>query len=153
VNPDLITSDPRSLTQVLGASLEQKKTQTALIGFFSAAALLLGAIGLYGVLAYSVAQRRQEIGIRMALGANRANVLRLIVLHGLKLTTAGIAAGIIIGLLVTRYLSAQLFNLSPNDPATYFAVAALLLLVSLAATAIPARRASQLDPLTCLRHD
>jgi putative ABC transport system permease protein len=153
VNPDLITSDPRSLTQVLGASLEQQKTQTALIGFFSAAALLLGAIGLYGVLAYSVAQRRQEIGIRMALGANRANVLRLIVLHGLKLTTAGIAAGIIIGLLVTRYLSAQLFNLSPNDPATYFAVAALLLLVSLAATAIPARRASQLDPLTCLRHD
>jgi predicted permease len=153
IHPDLVTSNPRSLSQVLAASLAQQRTQAVLIGCFSAAALLLGAIGLYGVLAYSVAQRRQEIGIRMALGANRSDVFRLIILHALKLTAAGIAVGVAVGLLLTRYLSSQLFHLSPNDPGTYAAVAVLLLGVALIASAIPARRATRVDPLTSLRHD
>jgi putative ABC transport system permease protein len=153
IHPDLITSNPRSLSQVLAASLAQQRTQTALISFFSASALLLGAIGLYGVLAYSVAERRQEIGIRMALGASPANVLLLIILHALRLTTAGIAAGVAVGRLLTHYLASQLFNLSLNDPFTYAAVTVLLLGAALTASAIPARRATLVDPLTSLRHD
>lgn len=153
VNSDLVSSNPRSLPQVLDTSLSGPQTQTALLGFFSVAALLLGALGLYGVLAYSVAQRKQEIGIRMALGANRAQIHRLVIIHGLKLTLSGLLSGIVLGFALTRFLRSLLFGISTADPLTFATVAALLLVVALAACLIPAHRASRLDPLLALRHE
>jgi predicted permease len=151
VDPDLVTSNPRSLAQVLGISLAQQRTETALLGFFSSAALLLGASGLYGVLAYSVAQRNQEIGIRMALGANRAQIFRLVIAQGLKLTLIGILVGVAIGLALTRFMSSLLFGIGGADPLVVASVAFILSLVALAACLIPARRAARVDPMVALR--
>jgi putative ABC transport system permease protein len=153
VDPDLVTSNPRPLSQVLNASLSQQQTETALLGFFSATALLLGVIGLYGVLAYSVAQRKQEIGIRMALGAGHGKILSLVISHGLKLTLTGIAAGIILGAILSRFLGSLVFGVSPTDPFTYAAVALGLTAVALGACYIPARRAARVDPVVTLRYE
>jgi putative ABC transport system permease protein len=153
VDPDLVSSNPRTLTQVLSASLAQQQTETVLIGFFSVAALSLGAIGLYGVLAYSVAQRKQELGIRMALGAGSAQILRLVIVNGLKLALSGILVGTVVGLVLTRFMSSLLFGISFADPLTYTLVVVLLLLVALVACLIPARRATRVDPMTVLRNE
>jgi putative ABC transport system permease protein len=153
VDPDLVSSNPRSLSQVLNASLAQQQTETTLVGFFSVAALSLGAIGLYGVLAYSVAQRRQELGIRMALGAGSAQILRLIIGNGLKLALSGMLIGMIAGLLLTRFMGSLLFGVSSADPLTYTLVFVVLLVVALAACLIPARLATRVDPMTALRNE
>jgi ABC-type antimicrobial peptide transport system permease subunit len=114
---------------------------------------LLALIGVYGVMSYLVGLQTREIGIRMALGASPSQILQRILTHGLKLTTIGILLGLSGGLILTRFMSNQLLAISPNDPATYAAVALLLLAVSTAASYAPARRASQLNPTTALRHD
>jgi putative ABC transport system permease protein len=151
VDPDLVSSNPRTLTQVLGASLAQQKTETALVGFFSIAALFLSAIGLYGVLAYSAAQRKQELGIRMALGAGSAQIFRSIIINGLKLALSGILIGVVVGLVLTRFMRSFLYGISSADPLTYAVVPVLLLFVALAACLIPAFRATRVDPMTALR--
>jgi putative ABC transport system permease protein len=153
VDPNLVPSNPRSLSQVLSASLSGHQTETALLTFFSITALLLGALGLYGILAYSVAQRKQEIGIRMALGANRAHIHRLVIVQGLRLTLLGLFSGILLAWLLSRFLRAFLFGISSADSFTVAAVATILLIVALAACLLPARRASQLDPNTALRYE
>jgi putative ABC transport system permease protein len=153
VEPDLVSSNPRTLTQVLSASLAQQQTETALVGFFSVAALSLGAIGLYGVLAYSVAQRKQELGIRMALGARSAQILRLVIVNGLKLALSGVLIGIVVGFVLTRFMGSLLFGISSADPLTYTLVVVLLLSVALLACLIPARRATRVDPMTALRNE
>lgn len=153
VDPDLVSSNPRTLTQVLSESLAQQQTETALVGFFSVAALSLGAVGLYGVLAYSVAQRKQELGIRMALGAGSAQILRLVIVNGLKLALSGILIGMVVGLVLTRFMGSLLFGISSADPLTYALVAMLLLAVALAACLVPARRASRVDPMIALRYE
>jgi putative ABC transport system permease protein len=153
VDPDLVTSNPRPLSQVLSASLSQQQTETALLGFFSTTALLLGVLGLYGVLSYSVAQRKQEIGIRVALGAGRGKILTLVISHGLKLTLSGIVTGLLLGAFLSRFLHSLVFGISPTDPFTYAAVAFLLTLVALAACSIPARRAASIDPVITLRYE
>jgi ABC-type antimicrobial peptide transport system permease subunit len=134
-------------------SLDGQRSQTRLLAFFGLLALLLSSIGIYGVMAYSVAQRTREIGIRMALGARSQNVLSLVVRQGMGLVMGGVALGLIGAFAVTRLIGSLLFAVGAADPATF--VAASLLLVGVAALAgyLPARRATKVDPLIALRHD
>jgi putative ABC transport system permease protein len=127
--------------------------RTGLVVSFAVVALLLAAIGLYGVVAYSVAERRQEIGVRIALGARRADVLRLVVGQGLGLAAAGVCVGLLGATLLTRTLSSLLFGVGAFDPPTLAAVSLLLLAVAGTASLLPARRASRIDPLIALRGD
>ena len=115
--------------------------------------MLLAAIGLYGVLAYAVGQRTREIGIRLALGAKRGEVLRMIMTQAGRLAISGVALGLGAALLASRVLRSQLFEIAPTDVFTYAVVGAGLLIVALVASWIPARRASRIDPLAALRHD
>jgi putative ABC transport system permease protein len=120
---------------------------------FGALALVLGAIGVYGVLAYSVAQRTHEIGIRMALGARGGDVLRMILAQGARIAGAGVVIGILASFGLTRLMTNLLFSVSPADPATFAAVAIVLVLVALLASYIPARRTLRVDPMIALRHE
>jgi ABC-type antimicrobial peptide transport system permease subunit len=124
-----------------------------LFGGFAGLALLLAAIGTYGVLSYLVTQRWREIGIRMALGAGRETVLRSVMAHGLTLTLIGLAAGVAVALVLTRLMEALLFEVSPHDPATLVGVAALITAVAAAASLIPAFRATRVDPIVALREE
>ena len=124
-----------------------------LLGTFAGAAMVLAAIGIYGVIAYSVAQRTQEIGIRMALGAARGDVLRLVFRQVLRLTGLAVAAGLAGAFLISRSLESLLYGVRPTDPATFGAVAVLLVGVAVLAAYIPARRATRIDPTTALRQE
>jgi ABC-type antimicrobial peptide transport system permease subunit len=132
-------------------SAAQPRFQTFLLGCFAVIALALAAIGLYGLLSYMVVQRTFEIGLRMALGAQRGHALRMIVLRGLTLALAGLVLGMAASAVLTRLISGMLFGVRPTDPVTFAATAALLLAVSLAASCVPAFRASRLDPMKTLR--
>jgi ABC-type antimicrobial peptide transport system permease subunit len=129
----------------------QPRFQTLLLSCFAAIALGLSAIGLYGLLSYMVVQRTLEIGLRMALGAQRADVLRMIVRRGLTLALIGLGVGLAISAMMTRLLSGMLYGIRPSDPVTFVAVTAILLLVSLVASSVPASRAARLDPMETLR--
>jgi putative ABC transport system permease protein len=141
------------MTQLLSESVAQPRFNTFLIGLFAALAFILSAIGIYGVINYDVTQRTGEIGIRMALGAQRRDVLRLILGQGFLLTLGGLLAGLGGAMLLTRYLTGLLFEVKPTDPLTYAVVASLLTFVALAACLIPARRATKVDPLVALRYE
>jgi ABC-type antimicrobial peptide transport system permease subunit len=129
------------------------RSQTLLLGIFAALGLLLALIGVYGVMSYLVGLQTREIGIRMALGADRGRILRLFIVHGLKLTLSGILIGIVIGLALTRFMSSLLFGVSAADPLTYVTATLLLLVVAVAACLIPARRAARVDPIVALRYE
>jgi ABC-type antimicrobial peptide transport system permease subunit len=116
-------------------------------------ALLLGIVGLYGVIAYSVSQRTHELGIRMALGAQKSNVLRLVLAEGMKLALIGVCLGIASASAVTRFLTTLLYGVKPNDPLTFIAVALLLIAVTLLASYFPALRAAKVDPIAALRYE
>ena len=141
------------MEELVASSLTRQRFYAILLGIFAAIAAVLGAIGIYGVLAYMVGQRKQEIGIRMALGAERGAVLGLILRRGIVLMTIGITLGLAGAAGLNRYLSGMLFDLTPLDPATYAAVAVLFAAVALAASYLPARRATQVDPVVALRCD
>jgi putative ABC transport system permease protein len=116
-------------------------------------ALLLGVVGLYGAIAYSVSQRRREIGVRMALGAGRSAILKMVIGQGIKLALIGVAIGLAGALGLTRFLSGLLYGVKPGDPLTLAAVSALLIAVAFLACYIPARQATKVDPMAALRHD
>lgn len=120
---------------------------------FAAAALVLATVGLYGVVAFFVTRRTQEIGIRLAIGAQRGDLLRLVLGEGARLAAFGVVIGIVASFAITRLLSSLLFGISVTDPLTFAGVAALLFLVALAASYIPARRAMRVDPVTALRYE
>jgi putative ABC transport system permease protein len=140
-----------TLEGYLSTSTAQPRFQTLLLSGFAGVALLLAAIGLYGLLSYTVVQRTLEIGLRMALGAQRADVLSMIVRRGLALAAVGLGTGLAISVGVTRLLRGMLFDVQPSDPLTYAAMTGLLLTVSLAASLVPAYRAARLDPMKTLR--
>jgi putative ABC transport system permease protein len=141
------------MTQLLSESVAQPRFNTFLIGLFAILAFFLSAIGIYGVINYDVTQRTGEIGIRMALGAQSRDVLRLILKQGLVLTLGGLVAGLAGSFLLTRFLTGLLFEVKPTDPVTYGVVASLLAFVAIAACLIPARRATKVDPLVALRYE
>jgi putative ABC transport system permease protein len=141
----------RPLADQVDASLTQERLIARLSGFFGALALLIAALGLYGVTSYAVQRRTSEIGIRMALGAQRGDVMGLVLRQSLTLTVIGIALGLAGAAAVTRYVQGMLFGLTPLDPATFIGVAVVFALVATVAAAIPARRATKVDPLTALR--
>jgi putative ABC transport system permease protein len=151
IDPDLPIAQVRTMDEWVAASAAQPRLNAMLIGVFAVAALLLAAVGIYGVIAYSVTQRTREIGLRIALGAPRAAVLGLIVREGMSVGAAGIAAGVAAGLMLGRVLATLVFGVDVRDPRTYAAVVIALGLVALAATAIPARRAASVDPMIALR--
>ena len=141
-----------SMEHVIGDSIWQQRFNMQLIGLFAIAALMLAAIGLYGVMSYSVVQRRQEVGLRIALGAQRKDVLKLIVGSGMKLVAIGLGAGVIAAILLTRLMSRLLFNVSPLDAMTFAVIATLLALVALMACLVPALRAMRVAPIETLRN-
>jgi putative ABC transport system permease protein len=151
--------DPQAVVKVntlealVRESTAQPRFRTWLIGIFSAFALTLACLGIYGVIAYLVTQRYKEIGIRMALGATRANILQLILARTLKLTAAGILAGLIAAFFLSRFLSSILFGITAHDAATFIAVPACLIVIALLAGYLPARRATRVDPVTSLRYE
>jgi predicted permease len=142
-----------SFEDEMGGWFAERRFLLLLVGVFAAAALALAAVGIYGVVAFSVTRRTQEIGIRMAIGAERTDVLRLVVGEGARLALLGIGLGMAASFLITRLLSSLLFGVSATDPLTFTVVAVLLSLVALAASYIPARRAARVDPTVALRYE
>jgi len=141
------------MQSLINESIAQPRFRTWLIGVFSIFALTLACLGIYGVIAYLVTQRYKEIGIRIALGATRQNILQLILARTLKLTAAGILAGPIAAFFLSKFLSAILFGITVHDPVTFVAVPACLIAIALLAGCLPARRATRVDPVTSLRYE
>jgi putative ABC transport system permease protein len=151
IDKDLPVTDIESFPEALHASVAEPRFRTLLLGLFSAIALLLAAIGIFGVISFSVSRRTREIGVRMALGATPASIRHLVIGESAKLVLFGLAAGIPAALILTHFLSALLFGVTPTDPLTFISVALLLMLVALAAAYLPARRAIRIDPMVALR--
>lgn len=150
---DQPVADVRTMKDWIGETLARNRFNMMLLAIFAALALTLAAVGLYGVLAYAVAERTRELGLRMALGARPANVLTLVMRQGIGLTLAGIVIGLGAALVVTRVLATLLFQVKPLDPVTFSGVAALMLVIASAAVYVPARRATKIDPLVALRYE
>jgi putative ABC transport system permease protein len=143
----------QSMSDIVSRSVARPTFDALLMGLFAALAIVLTSVGIYGVLSFHVARRTQEIGIRMALGARRANVLRMVVREGVVLVMAGIGIGLAGALALTRFLSSLLFGVTPRDPLTFAAVSLLLIVVALLAAYIPGRRAAKVDPIVALRYE
>jgi predicted permease len=153
LDSDLAVAKIHTMDQDLSESVAGPRFNTSLLGIFSIAALLLAAIGIYGVLAYAVGQQTHEIGIRVALGAQRRDVVRLVLAHGARLALIGITIGLLAAFGLTRLMASLLYGISASDPLTFAAVSALLFAVALLACYIPARRAMRVDPMVALRYE
>jgi putative ABC transport system permease protein len=153
IDPDEATSTFRTMGDVVSSSAAGDRFNALLLGAFGGIALLLTAAGIFGVLSYLVTQRTREIGLRMALGAQRTDVLRVIVGHGVRLALLGLCIGVVAAAVVTRWMSSVLFNVKPTDPLTFVAVAVVLGTVAFLASYIPARRAMRVDPMVALRYE
>jgi putative ABC transport system permease protein len=153
LDPTIPMYEMRTLDESVERVVGQPRFNTFLLTMFGALALLLAGIGIYGVLSYSVGQRTREIGIRMALGATRKNVLMLVLAQGLRLGLLGVALGLAFAFVLTRWMSTLLFEVTSDDPVTFSCVALLLCAVALFACYLPARRATEVDPMVALRYE
>jgi len=149
-NNQNVVSNVQTLTQVIAGSLAKRRFSMIVLGVFAGVALLLASLGIYGVISYLVGQRTYELGIRLALGADRRDILRLVLGHGLKMAIAGVVAGLIAAFALTRLMSTMLFGVGPTDPATFAIIVLVLMVVALLACYLPARRATKVDPLSAL---
>jgi len=143
----------QTLDEILARSLAARRLSMILLGIFATLALVLSCVGIYGVTSYVVGQRTREIGVRMALGAQREDVMRLVLGEGARMALVGVAAGIAAALGLTRLMASQLFGVTAHDPLTFAAVAAALTMVALLACYLPARRAVRVDPVVALRYE
>jgi ABC-type antimicrobial peptide transport system permease subunit len=153
VAPDLPVLSVTTLDEQLALSLARERAIARLVGFFGLLALLLAAIGLYGVMSYSVSRRTGEIGLRMALGAPRGQVLRLVLLETARLTAIGLAVGLAGALILTRLAASQLYGITAHDPATLASATVAMAAVALLAGFLPARRAADTEPMAALRYE
>jgi putative ABC transport system permease protein len=153
MNPDLPLYNIKTMDTLVDESIAPRRFALALIGLFAGLALLVAAIGIYGVISYSVTERTQEFGLRMALGAMRGDVLRMVLWRGLRMVGIGIAAGALGALAITRVLAGYLFGVTGHDPVTFAAVAGISIAVAVAACAIPALKATRVDPMVALRYE
>ncbi|MGH9709648.1 MAG: FtsX-like permease family protein, partial [Candidatus Acidiferrales bacterium] len=153
LDADIPLVKPETMQSVISDSLTDWRFHAVLLGVFGGLALVIAAIGVYGVISYSVAQRTHEIGVRMALGAQHEDVLRLVLGHGVRLALFGVVVGVIAALALTRLMSSLLFGVSATDPLTFVGVAVLLVFVAMLACYIPARRALRVDPMVALRYE
>jgi putative ABC transport system permease protein len=153
IDPNLPVTDFGSLSNAVQSSVAEPRFRTLLLGLFGLIAVVLSAAGIFGVISYSVSRRTHELGIRMALGATPAAILKMVLREGGRLAATGLAVGLIATLILTRFLQTMLFEIKPADPLTFAAVAFLLAVVALAACYIPARRAMRVDPMVALRYE
>jgi putative ABC transport system permease protein len=153
VDKDQPVSDIKTMEDILSESVARQRFSMLLLGIFAALALVLAAVGIYGVMSYSVAQRTREFGIRIALGAQGSDVLRLAVGEGLKLVLIGVAIGLAVAFILTRVMSSLLFGVSATDPTTFITISLVLMSVAVLASYIPARRATKVDPMVALRYE
>jgi ABC-type antimicrobial peptide transport system permease subunit len=153
VDPDQALADVQPMETLVGQSLAPRRAALLLLGLFAGVAVLLAAVGLYGLVAYSVAQRTHEIGVRMAIGARAHDVLVMVLRQGLSLTAAGVAAGLAAALVLARLMAGLLYGVGAADPWTFVAVPLVLTLVSALASVLPARRAARVDPIAALRSE
>jgi putative ABC transport system permease protein len=153
LDKDIPVSQVQTMEEVISGSLAQRRLSMSLLVVFAALAAGLAAVGIYGVMAYIVAQRTHEIGIRMALGAEQKDVIKMVLGDGAKLTLAGIGAGLAVAVSLTRFLQSLLYQVSATDTVIYASIALLLTVVALLASYIPARRAAKVDPMEALRYD
>jgi len=153
VNRDMPLANVRTMQDVIANGVLRRKFTMLLLSLFAALAMLLAAVGLYGVTSYSVSQRTQELGIRMALGAGKADVLRLIVGQGMRSAVIGVLLGLTVSMAITRLMSGLLFGVSARDPWVFGLVAVLLGGVALVANAVPAQRATKVEPSAALRYE
>ena len=151
LDPNLPVAHVNTMSEQVATSVAQPRFQAILLGTFAALALLLGALGIYGVLSYAVVRRTREIGIRMALGGRPTDIRRMILGQGLRLVGVGIVLGLVLALIAARVFASLLFGVQPADAPTYALVTIVLLVVSIAASYVPARRATQIDPINSLR--
>ncbi len=153
VDPNQPVDDVATMEERFSQAVAPQRFNALVLGIFAGVALILAGVGVYGVMAYSVTRRIQEIGIRIALGAQQQDVLKLVLRHGVLLVASGIGLGVAGALGLTRSLSSLLYGIKPTDPLTFVAVALVLISVALMASYIPARRATKVDPMVALRHD
>ena len=151
--PDLPVTHIMTMDELLAGSVSPRRFSAMLVGIFAVLAVVLAAVGIYGVMSYTVSQRTQEIGVRMALGAQAADVRSMILMQTIKLTALGVAIGLAGAFLVARFLSSLLFGVGTHDPLTFLGVAVLLLAVAVVAAYVPARRAMRVDPIVALRYE
>jgi putative ABC transport system permease protein len=151
VNPDLPVANVRTVQEIYDRSLARTSFTLVMLTIAGGMALLLGIVGIYGVISYSVSQRTRELGIRIALGAPQQTVRKMFVREGLTLTAIGVACGLVAALALTRLMASLLFEVSPLDPATYGAVSAILVSAAMVASYVPAHRATMIEPVEALR--
>jgi putative ABC transport system permease protein len=151
IDPEQPIADVRTMEEWVSRSLQNRRTNMLLLTVFGAVALVLSAVGIYGVLAFGVAQRVREFGIRQALGGDRASILRLVLTQGLKTAGAGVVLGLAASIALARFLQSLLFEVAPRDPVVFGGVAVVLFAVAMAACYIPALRATRVDPMIALR--
>jgi ABC-type antimicrobial peptide transport system permease subunit len=153
IDPKLPVANIKTMDQFMEATLAKRKFILFIFSILAGLALLLAAIGTYGVVSYSVVERTQEIGVRMALGASRKNILFLVTAQVVRLAAVGVALGLVAAIAFSHLLSSLLFKVNPTDPMVFTAVSAFLILISLVAAFLPAIRATRIDPMIALRHE